>query len=64
MPRKLSEDSIYASELGIDNRHNGKRLIKRLGGALKLRSLSPEARNILLARSGLRDENPQKVECQ
>lgn len=48
--RKLSENSIYARELGMENIHNATRAIKRLGGARKLRALSPEVRNIFLSR--------------
>lgn len=47
--RKLSEDALYARELGIESTRYGKKTIRRLGGASKLRSLSPEARNLLLA---------------
>ena len=51
MARHASEETIYARELGI----TGKKIhmvIRRLGGCDKLRSLSPECRNILLAPLG------------
>lgn len=52
MGRKPSEDAIYAKELGMENRLQGRRLITRLGGANKLRSLTPEVRKLLLVGIG------------
>jgi hypothetical protein len=49
--RKPSEDTIYARELGITGKKS-RMVIRRLGGCEKLRALSPECRNILLAPMG------------
>jgi len=62
MGRNVSEDTAYARELGMISNRNSSRIIKRLGGANKLRSLPPDARNIFLSMAGLRDEQPQKIE--
>ena len=51
MARPPSADLIYARELGITGRKSHM-VIRRLGGCQKLRSLSPECRNILLAPLG------------
>jgi len=51
MGRPRSEDAAYARELGITSRSSG-RVVQRLGGAEKLRSLSPEARAVLLLPLG------------
>ena len=51
MARIASAETIYARELGITSKY-GYRTIRRLGGCQKLRSLSPECRNILLAPLG------------
>jgi hypothetical protein len=64
MARPLSEDTIYAVELGVKNIALGKKLIKRLGGAIKLRSMNPDARNILLGMSNLRDESEALVHVE
>jgi hypothetical protein len=51
MARIASAETIYARELGI----TGKKchmVIRSLGGCEKLRALSPECRNILLAPMG------------
>jgi hypothetical protein len=55
MGRHLSSDALYARELGLVGR-NSKRTIKILGGEAKLRSLSPEVREVLLRR-GNRDKD-------
>lgn len=64
MATKLSEDTIYGRELGITHIRNIARAIRRLGGASKLRSLSPEARNILLARINVRKVELSKSKQQ
>lgn len=51
MARPLSEDTVYARSLGITGRRSGQ-VIGRLGGAERLRSLSPEARATLLSPLG------------
>jgi len=51
MARPASEETIYARELGITG-SSPYRTIRRLGGAEKLRALSPECRRILLAPMG------------
>lgn len=51
MGRTLSEDAVYALELGFTSKF-AKRIVQRLGGAQKLRALSPEARNTLLSPLG------------
>ena len=45
--RKLCDDSMYALELGFPI-PAGKKIVKRLGGADRLRSLSPEIRALLM----------------
>ena len=52
MPRKQSEDTLYAKELGFTGKQ-AYRTIHSLGGASKMRSLSPEARAVLLAPLGM-----------
>lgn len=52
MGRVPSEDAVYAKELGIKDRLQGRRLVARLGGASKLRALSPEVRKLLLVGIG------------
>jgi hypothetical protein len=47
MGRNLSEDAAYAKELGLVGLQ-GKRTVQRLGGAKKLKDLSPEIRTILV----------------
>lgn len=62
MRKNLSEDARYGRELGIDNMDHGRRLVRRLGGANKLRALSDEARNILLAQ--YRCKQNSKIEAK
>ena len=49
--RPPSPDLVYARELGFTGKRCGL-IVRRLGGCQKLRSLSPECRNILLAPLG------------
>jgi hypothetical protein len=56
--RPTSEDTLYARSLGMTGSRAGE-VIHRLGGAQKLRALSPEARNILLSPLG--DGSRRKV---
>ena len=51
MARIASAETIYARELGITSKY-GYRIIRSLGGCEKLRALSSECRNVLLAPSG------------
>lgn len=57
MARPALENTIYARELGFTGNKCGM-IVKRLGGAQKLRALSPECRAILLAPLGKGSKRP------
>ena len=54
MARPLGKDALYARELGVIGKRHGSQVIKRGGGAEKLRALDESARNLLLKPNGPR----------